>query len=300
MNHLTLLLALYNREIKVQMRSLKTKELSGGGWKEDAIRMMTRYILAAGHIGDASPDFMEATIKTWDEQTQGIDLLIRTAAQYDPDWIYPVRTLGRVAIKTVAEYRGRLSGALDKLLRGGADAGFISTFARSIDVQLTKAWNEGADTIGVAPDEMTPDDFKQLEAIIDNENQFITGVIDAIREDQGKEMDPEALKKKYEARVDVWANRYPDTVNRAIMWFGQQERLMWTLGDTEEHCSTCPKLNKIVAFGWEWDRAGVYPGRPPNDKIECGGWRCGCDCKPTKRRRSPRALERILSITGQS
>jgi len=198
--------------------------------------------------------------------------------------------------KTYEQYRSRLWGAMSRLYNGGRDANFVSTFIRSIDVQLTEAWNKGADDVGVAPDEMTRTDTDILRAIIDNETQFIERIMGEIADDRDAGMVREDFDKKYGARVDLWANRYNETTNRARMQMGTKVRLEWVLGATEEHCETCAKLNGIVAFGIEWEQARFHPQMPPNDMIECGGWRCDCSLVPTNKRRTARALDRLTQI----
>jgi hypothetical protein len=119
------------------------------------------------------------------------------------------------------------------------------------------------------------------------------------------------------ARGKLWANQFKNAYNEAIrlialyavdeMIEGEDEdsiilavviiagsatRLIWHYGDTE-HCTTCQKLNGIVAFAVEWAAAGVHPQGAPNSKLECGGWRCGCSLSPTMSRRSKGAMQRI-------
>ncbi len=203
------------------------------------------------------------------------------------------------AMKTLEQYRSRLWGAMTRLFNGGRDGAFVSTFLRSIDTQLTQAWDKGAEDVGVQRDEQTEADRTILTAIIDNETQFVERIMGEIADDRDNGMLPEDFQKKYGARVDLWANRYTETVNRARMQMGSKTRLEWKLGATEEHCETCAKLNGIVAFGVEWDQARLHPQMPPNDQLECGGWRCDCSLEPTTKRRTARALDRLTQITTE-
>jgi hypothetical protein len=201
-----------------------------------------------------------------------------------------------VAAKTYEVYRSRLWSAAQRLYTGGRDVNFMATFIRTIDQQLTEAWNKGADDVGVAPDEMTADDMGILEAIINNETEFIGGIANDIQFDRDGEMTPEQFESKYGSRVDLWANRYNEAVNRAHMQFGAKQRLMWVMGDTEEHCETCSALNGIIAFGYEWEEARFHPQMPPNELLSCEGWRCDCSLEPTDKRRTARALDRLTQI----
>lgn len=198
--------------------------------------------------------------------------------------------------KSYEKYRSRLWGAMTRLYNGGRDANFVSTFVRSIDVQLTEAWDKGAEDVGVQRDEQTEADRIVLTAIIDNETQFIERIMGEIADDRDAGMTREDFDKKYGARVDLWANRYTETVNRARMQLGTKARLEWVLGATEEHCETCAKLNGIIAFGIEWDQARLHPQMPPNEMLECSGWRCDCSLVPTQKRRTARALDRLTQI----
>jgi hypothetical protein len=97
----------------------------------------------------------------------------------------------------------------------------------------------------------------------------------------------------------VWANRYNDVVNQATMLTAKAGgKLMWVMGATEEHCSTCARLHGIVAYRAEWELARVYPQRPPNPVLECGGWRCQCRLEPTSERHTRDAFDKIMRALG--
>jgi hypothetical protein len=100
------------------------------------------------------------------------------------------------------------------------------------------------------------------------------------------------------SRVQLWANRWNDVYNAAQVTITAEfgGKLQWHLGKTEQHCPSCAALDGIVAFATEWEASGVHPQGAPNDALECGGWRCDCSLVQTDRRRSPRALDRIMDI----
>jgi hypothetical protein len=201
------------------------------------------------------------------------------------------------AVKTYDQYRARLWGAVLRLYNGGRDAAFEASFVRSIDHQLSEAWDKGAEDCGVMPDEMTADDFTRRNAIINNETEFISGLAEAIQADKDGGMERPQFESKYQARVDIWANRYNETVNRAHMQFGSKLRQIWRTGPTEKKCKTCSALNGIVAFGHEWESAGFHPQMPPNELLDnCRGWNCLCTLTPTTQRRSNRAMDRLTQI----
>src|ERR1035437_3546924 len=202
-------------------------------------------------------------------------------------------------LKTYGEFRARLWAAAQRLYNGGKDANFLGTFARSIDVQLTEAWNEGADDVGVSPEDMTPDDMTILEGIINNENDFIGGVANDIAADREAGMTPAAFSTQYGNRVDLWANRYTEVVNTARMKFGKKQRLKWKLGKTEQHCDQCEQLDGVVAWADEWDQADIHPQDPPNRHLMCGGWKCDCTLEPTTDRRTPKAIDILIQLATE-
>ena len=97
-------------------------------------------------------------------------------------------------------------------------------------------------------------------------------------------------------RAEIWANRYNDVVNRSIV-VTKEQKLLWVFGDTD-HCTTCEQLNGIVALSSIWEDLGVHPQNPPNDKLECGGWRCQCTLIPTANRQTYGARDAIMRALG--
>jgi hypothetical protein len=201
------------------------------------------------------------------------------------------------AAKTEGAYNRHLWEACLDLFRGDSDAfGFVDSFVENISEQMRRAWNEGARSVGVEPEDMTDEDLDYLQAIIDSENEFVLGLGEAVEEARDSGMTLDQFRQQFRARVDVWSNRYKDTANEAKLYFGGKERLEWRLGATEQHCTTCARLNGIVAYAEEWAESGLQPQSPPNDLLECGGWRCDCSLEPTDRRRSRDALGTLLDI----
>ena len=219
--------------------------------------------------------------------------------------IHLERLARNIAVKTLEMYQRQLwSYALDFFRGDMSDAEFESAFFAAIEGQLTKAWNEGADEVGVLPEDFTDEDNAIIEGIIADEQSYVTNlgvaILDAIEAlvDPKKITEEElnAFRSEFGARVDIWTNRYVDVNNQAKLHFGGKEKLVWRLGATEEHCESCLALDGIVAYAEEWDEAGVHPQGPPNGAISCGGWRCDCTLDSTNERRTRDALGRIMDI----
>lgn len=212
----------------------------------------------------------------------------------------PASILERIAKLTYAHYSRQISSAVAGLYNGDMSAAeFVTLFSEIIPTQLRKAWAEGMRENDLDPvDDMLPEWEAQLEAMILNEFEFVDRFA-AVIVDARK--DPEALRGLL-ARGDLWANRYNDVLNEAAIRTAKEgTRYVWILGATEEHCQTCAALNGIVAFAREWEQARFRPQEPPNDLLECGGWRCDCSLVQTTQRRTPKAFDKLLGIaTGKN
>ena len=83
-------------------------------------------------------------------------------------------------------------------------------------------------------------------------------------------------------RVALWVNRYQDVLNLSLITTAKQDdRFKWIYGDTQ-HCGTCASLNGVVATKEQWDASGFRPQNPPNQMLDCGGWRCQCRLEKTE------------------
>jgi len=200
-----------------------------------------------------------------------------------------------LATKTENYYVRVLSkGVRDLYNNQTTEDDLLDTMIRLLDEQLRRAWNEGARENGwEMPEDMTDEWEGILQDIINSEfdhvEQFIADVVAA--RDAGEPIEPLI------ARAELWASRYNDVVNRAVIETAdKEERLEWVLGATEEHCETCAALNGIVASADEWAMSGFQPQNPPNNALECGGWRCDCALVPTDKRRTAGRFDKWESL----
>jgi hypothetical protein len=198
------------------------------------------------------------------------------------------------AIRSLGTFDRHLWAAALALYRTGDAGAFIDDFAAEIENQLTRAWNAGAQEMGVSPDEFSDADKEQLDLIIKNEHDFVLRLAQDISDARGDTLDE--FRSQFRSRIGLWVNRFREAQNTARVYFGTQAKFQWTLGATEEHCRQCTALNGIVAFGREWEAYGFQPQHPPNPLLDCGGWRCECQLTPTDKRRTIRARDRLTEI----
>jgi hypothetical protein len=184
-----------------------------------------------------------------------------------------------------------LGSAVRQLYKDG-DFGvgqFIDKFAGAISEQMTRAYREGMRRAGVDPASMTDNEKAKLQNIIRKEENFVLEfaeeVINAKR--SGQPVDP------YISRVNTWATRYKDVANQATLEAAGDMPLKWVLGETEQHCASCARLNGIIKRASVWRAAGIQPQNPPNEKLKCGGWQCDCKLVPTDEKMTRGPLPRL-------
>jgi hypothetical protein len=166
----------------------------------------------------------------------------------------------------------------------------------AIKMYLTEAWFEGMAANNLTQEDMTPEWQAILTGIIDSEyaqlphlGAWIARTVYGIR-------GLDEVWGAIHARLDMWANRWTDVYGQARSATAEEgAKEEWVVGETE-HCSTCLALNGLVAYVTEWDAGGFRPQNPPNPLLECGGYRCQCERRPTNKRRSPNVLIRLLDL----
>ena len=197
-------------------------------------------------------------------------------------------------------------GVIERLVRGvyngnvGGD--FVDALGNLLTGQITQAFRQAYEDEGFT--DMFPPEYLQiaLNAMLTQHvkfdwiYQYYKDIVDA-RVD-------ETPMQPLLARAALWANRYNEAYNAAILAIQSANggKLVWEIGETEEHCPACRDLNGIVAYASEWELAGCKPQNAPNPALTgdrdgekgCEGWRCDCRLIPTTKRRSPKAFDKIM------
>jgi len=187
-------------------------------------------------------------------------------------------------------YRRSLRDNVRGLWSGSIDYDqFWEAMTATIQRRLPQAWYEGAKDCGVLPADLSPEERMALQQAIVNEMGFITKFADDIMARSkvgGGKLQPLLT------RVDRWAARYVDLQSRARLMACEDQKLMWTMGPTKEHCNSCLRLSNKVKRASYWRRVNVYPQSPPNPNLECDGFGL-CQLLPTEERCSPGPLPRL-------
>lgn len=210
-----------------------------------------------------------------------------------------VSTEKREVFETYYKTYDYFLSTLERLVRsvydGNLSGEFIDIMASLIYGQLDQAyrgvWDEEGD--GEYP-EYLADSFEEMYlSQFDYVDQYYRDIVDA-RVDETP-IDPLI------ARAALWASRFTDAQNEARRLIALEggEKLEWVEGDTLEKCSVCLALDGIVAYASTWNELGVKPQSPPNESLECGGWKCGCKLQVTDKRVTRGSRDKILSIVSK-
>ena len=160
----------------------------------------------------------------------------------------------------------------------------VDEMADLVQNQLERAWREGMRNNGLDPEkDMTPEWEQVLQELIADEYEHVDGFAQAIVDarDSAPPEDPQKNLAGLLSRAELWSNRYNEVVSYCMVITRPDDRFKWVYGDTV-HCRTCEDLNGIVATGKQWQDSGYRPQDPPNEKLDCGGWRCQCRLEYTE------------------
>lgn len=155
---------------------------------------------------------------------------------------------------------------------------FVDGMVSLIERRLKQGWYEGAASCGISPDDLTEKEKTALTDMINHEYQFIVGFARAIQEESKANGGTLAGLLK---RGELWLNRYNEARNRGAILACADKKKKWVYTEGKAHCDSCKKLNGKVKRASFWEASGVIPQSPPNSKLVCEGWECGCKFEDT-------------------
>lgn len=86
--------------------------------------------------------------------------------------------------------------------------------------------------------------------------------------------------EKLENRLALWVYSAAGVYHLGQEFAPANQRFVWNLGNTEDHCVTCAGLSGVVLTAAEWQ---ALRHRPQGRSLACGGHRCDCNRRPTER-----------------
>jgi hypothetical protein len=200
-----------------------------------------------------------------------------------------------LALKSLPFFQRTITRLVKTLYDGYIGGEFVTIMKSLISGQMRKAYQEAwAEDGNEGP---LPEYLAQAaQQLSDEQANYVQGyyqdIVDAKQQQSGA--------GQLEYRAQLWANRYTQARNDASHLIelengGKEE---WIEGDTVDKCDTCLSLNGIVAYAKEWEIAGFHPQHGPNPMLDCQGYNCQCRRQRTNKRRTPKALDRLLNIAA--
>lgn len=200
---------------------------------------------------------------------------------------------GEVEYKTVDAMFRMIWRAVRELYNNqiGYDA-FIDRMSDILPQQLRKAWNAGMRVNGLDPQrDMTPEWEAVYQEYVIGQFAWVDRLASDIVAARVAQSGTDALR----VRANMWANRYNECRDLAsITTSASNTNYVWVLGEAE-HCDTCLAIAGTVASAAQWEmarEAGLFPKSP---KLQCRGYNCKCRLERTDKRRSPKAIDAIIT-----
>lgn len=198
--------------------------------------------------------------------------------------LFPVNTFSVQSSKSidtaVARYRKSLRAVTRSYFAGDVTRGnFEQAVGDAIRVDAEFAFDEGLKEGGAGLDEISEQEQSYLDDWIANQLGFVGGLADALEAAKGNK----AAQRDFYTRLDMWA----DSMNTLAMTgkgFASADQMgQWKLGETEQHCSTCSRLDSGAPHRVSWFiKRGYIPRQNGSESLECGGWRCDCSIVSVK------------------
>lgn len=161
-----------------------------------------------------------------------------------------------------AAIRGLWSGSLSLF-------DFTETMISNLERSFEVAWQEGAATCGVLPDERSSNENDRLSQYTNDQIQYILPFGQEIQENSkanGGLLRPQLTRSK------IWLNRYNEVFSIAQQMACADQKLVWRIGATEKHCKTCLKLNGRVMRASKWQELDIHPQDIRPGKLDCNGF----------------------------
>jgi hypothetical protein len=174
-------------------------------------------------------------------------------------------------LKSITSYRRGIRGVVAGLWRGTiTKREFGAVILAVVDRGVNAAWRAGARECGIKPSDYTDAEREAInQAILDTSRpweDFADQIIDRNRASGAK-------LESHMGRANLWINRYNAVRADAQQMACGDQKLVWLIGGTEEHCTDCLGYHGRVYRASTWARYGI---KPQSFDLECNGWNCDC------------------------
>jgi len=193
-------------------------------------------------------------------------VLLAELVEYEP----PDDALAELA-GGAASYAKDIRGVARAVWQGLPIDGY-SLMWDTVGLGITDAWLQGAASCGIAADELTLEERVRRDVMINEQRGYIMGFLDWVYTHRRDGPD-KLLLRIVLARAALWGNRWAQAYHAAKIQACSDQKLMWVLGPTKDHCVDCSRLNGKVKRASQWQASGW---QPQGSMLTCGGFRCLC------------------------
>lgn len=152
---------------------------------------------------------------------------------------------------------------------------FVGAMTQAIISQFPDAWATGAKMCGINADELTEEEQAALQEQIDANLSRLEDFAEYINENNRASGQPLGTSM---SRASMWINSYDRVSEIAKSYACSNQKMVWVLGATEQHCRDCLKASGRVYRMSMWNKIGILP---KSLNLACHGYRCDCKLVPT-------------------
>lgn len=194
---------------------------------------------------------------------------------------------GYVRYKSVKEvlqaYRDELTTLTIDGLGSKTSSGDMSRqMKRMIKSMARDAYTEGLLEGGVDEEELEDEDERIIDEWVAEQTSYTLEYAKSITEARKSDDDEEVTLNNFLTRVEYWVDNLNVLANKGYASAKSDMMVRWRLGETEEHCATCSKLNgQRHRLSWFTSR-DYLPQQRGSEELQCGGWKCDCRLEDMK------------------
>lgn len=177
--------------------------------------------------------------------------------------------------ESLASYERAIENYAAALWRGDvSEFEFVDAMVTAVDYYMREAWNIGAAECSISPDDMTEEEKTQRSIMASSQFGYIPGLAAYILSNNRASG---AKLGDLQPRLDMWSNRYRESVSRGQAMACYDLKARWAFGGTVEHCDSCQTLVGQVRRMSFW-QAHIMP---QDKRLACRGYKCNCRLVPT-------------------
>lgn len=253
----------------------------------DELAAWQKKVKNAGAI-KAADTFQNYLIR--DEIAEGVRLALREAGE-DKAAVKAVFDNARelISFKAIQSTRIDFEDAFSDLL-ADAMAGKVTRrqwtgrMRSMIETYGYKAYIDGLRDGGV-DDDPDSDDSTTINGLVTAQGEYIRGLADKLFKDENTISTALADQKPA-----MWYNgSVKPFYSAGLLTADKNGMYTWVLGNTEEHCTTCKRLDGTKKRYKTWDKANLIAGTP-GQATDCKGFKCECKLVRVAAKSSPGVL----------